>query len=58
MTNKEIYDLFCNRFNIKTIDYRPLAEDMFVKDREGITVFCDNDDILLYFPKIKGEQNE
>lgn len=50
-TNGEIFKEFCNKYpDIKVNDYRPLYLG-FVKDLEGITVFMDNGDTFLYFPK-------
>lgn len=49
MTNEEIYKKFCD-LNIPYNDYRPLYTEC-VNGRQGITVFLDNGDIILYFPK-------
>lgn len=50
-TNGEIFKEFCNKYpDIKVNDYRPLYLD-FVKNLEGITVWTDNGDTFLYFPK-------
>ena len=51
MTNRDIYKMFCNEYqNISVADYRPLAGNVFTENRQGITLFMENGDILLYFP--------
>lgn len=53
-TNGEIFKEFCNKYpDIKVNDYRPLYLG-FVDDLEGITVWTDNGDTFLYFPKKEG----
>lgn len=51
MTNRDILDIFESRYpDIKVDDYRPLWDE-FVKDKEGITIWLKNGDMLMYFPK-------
>lgn len=50
MTNEEILDDFRDKYKITVSDYRPLCTD-FVKDMEGITIWTDEGDLILYFPK-------
>ena len=51
MTNEEIYKEFC-KLGIKHSDYRPLSAEL-VMGKQGITVWLENGDIIIYFPKIK-----
>ena len=39
----------------KVDDIRPVCHDMFEKDKEGITIFLTNGDMLVYYPKKEGE---
>ena len=58
MTNKDIMSIFKSRYpELKVDDYRPLWTE-YVRDKKGITIWLDNGDILLYFPKIdmRGEE--
>lgn len=50
MTNKEILDDFRSKYKIPLADYRPLCIG-FVKDMEGITIWTEEGDVILYFPK-------
>lgn len=55
MTNGEIYDIFCKAYpDMHADDYRPLSK-IWVGDKQGIAIFMDNGDILLYFPEVKDE---
>lgn len=55
-TNGELFKDFCKKYpDIKVNDYRPLYLG-FVDNLEGITVFMDNGDIILYFPKKEAEK--
>lgn len=54
MTNYKVYRKFRETFIDSdhcpgAVDYRPLAS-AFVEDREGITIWLDNGDVILYFP--------
>ena len=56
MTNKEIYIIFMTRYpNMPIDDYRPLSNIHRPKG-QGITLWTDNGDMILYFPK-EGEQD-
>lgn len=50
MTNKEIMKLFCERYGIKIQDYRPLS-DMYTPSTPGITIWTEEGDTILFFPK-------
>lgn len=50
MTYKDIMLLFSQRYNIKIKDYRP-ASDMYVPNSAGVTVWTEEGDTLLFFPK-------
>lgn len=51
MTNGDLFSLFRERFpNLRPVDMRPLYRD-YVVGRKGITVWLDNGDIILWFPK-------
>jgi len=56
MTNGEIYKMFCE-YGIHPNDYRPLDVN-FVGDRQGITIFCENGDILFYFPNPERKETD
>ena len=50
MTNEEILDDFRSKYKIPLSDYRPLCTG-FVKGKEGITIWTEEGDVILYFPK-------
>ena len=50
MTNQEVLRDFKNKYEVEISDYRPLSKD-FVADMQGITIWTDKGDIILYFPK-------
>lgn len=50
MTNKEILDDFRSKYQITVSDYRPLCAE-FAENMEGITIWTDEGDVILYFPK-------
>ena len=53
MTNREIFEIFKEKYPQMNIsDYRPLSS-RFVKDMQGITIWTDEGDIIMFFP---GEQ--
>lgn len=56
MTNGEIYKMFCE-YGIHPNDYRPLDIN-FAEDRQGITIFCVNGDILFYFPNPERKETD
>lgn len=57
LTYKDIMKLFCQRYGIKVKDYRP-ASDMYVPNSAGITVWTEEGDTMLYFPKELAEENK
>ncbi len=51
MTNKEIYDVFRQRYpEVGVSDYRP-ADSAFVANLRGITIWTHRGDTILFFPK-------
>lgn len=57
MTNQDIYNIFRKRYSdMKVSDYRPLS-DLFIPKGQGITIWADNNDVILFFPK-EGENYE
>lgn len=53
MTNEEIKKLFEKNYpEVKINDYRPLDKD-FAEDRQGITIWTENGDVIFYYPKQK-----
>ena len=57
MTNKEILDKFINTYpSIQINDYRPICHQLFTEERQGITIWLKNGDIIEYYPK--GGENE
>lgn len=58
MTNKEILEIFEEKYpQVAISDYRPLSA-LFVEDRQGITIWTDKGDIIFFFPGTKGTKNE
>lgn len=58
MTNKEILEIFKEKYPEMNIsDYRPLSA-LFVEDMQGITIWTDKGDIIFFFPGTKGIKNE
>ena len=56
MTNRDIMSIFKGRYSeLKVDDYRPLCNE-FVKGKEGITIWLENGDILMYFPNTESEE--
>lgn len=52
-TNGEIITRFQNNYDVNASDYRPLGYGMHnirESNMVGITVYCENGDIILYFP--------
>lgn len=50
MTNEDIKDLFDKQYpQLKSVDYRPIS-NVFVEDKQGITIWLENGDIIFYFP--------
>ena len=50
MTDQEIYELFESKYpNFDVNDYRPLS-NFLTGNRQGITVFFTNGDIIVYYP--------
>ena len=55
MTNRDIMSIFKGRYpELKVDDYRPLWDE-FVKDKEGITIWLENGDTLMYFPNTENK---
>lgn len=51
MTNEEIMNQFAEKYpDMNFIDYRPLIMD-YVEGKEGIIIWLDNGDCIIYFPK-------
>ena len=51
MTNKEIFEIFKERYpEIKVNDYRQFCPD-FVNGKQTVTIWTDKGDIILFFPK-------
>lgn len=57
LTYRDIMNLFNQRYGIKIKDYRPAA-DMYVPDSAGITVWTEEGDTIVYFPKEAVEENK
>ena len=57
MTYGDILKDFRKKYDINVNDYRP-ADMHFVEGKCGITIWTDNGDVLLYFPKeVKNGEN-
>ena len=58
MTNGEIKEIFEENYpQMKAIDYRPLSS-IFVKDMQGITIWTDKGDTIMFFPGQKSNVRE
>lgn len=56
LTNSDILKLFKEKYpDIKVSDYRQLNW-LYVDSKIGITIWTDNGDMILYFPKISNEK--
>lgn len=56
MTNEEIYELFESKYpNFDVNDYRPLS-NILTENRQGITVFLINGDVIVYYPLPKSHE--
>lgn len=52
MTHEEILNRFKHEFPLAKIDdYRPICHELFTDDKQGITIWLDNGDIIEYYPK-------
>ena len=57
MSNQDLFNEFVKNYpDMKVNDYRPLWMDA-VKGKPGITIWLDNGDVILYFPKEKEERD-
>ena len=55
----EILDRFTDAFPFAEIDdYRPICHELFTDGKAGITIFLKNGDVIEYFPKCGGDENE
>lgn len=51
LTNGDLMDIFRERFpELHPIDFRPPSGE-YAKDKKGLTIWLDNGDIILWFPK-------
>ena len=51
MTHEEILNRFKHEFPlVKIDDYRPICHELFTDDKQGITIWLDNGDIIEYYP--------
>ena len=58
MTNKEIIEIFRAKYpETKIYDYRPLLAS-FVAHMQGITIWTDKGDIIMFFPGNQGGKHE
>jgi hypothetical protein len=52
MTHEEILNRFEDKFPLAKIDdYRPICHELFTDDKQGITIWLKNGDIIEYYPK-------
>ena len=52
MTHEEILNKFEDEFPLAKIDdYRPICHALFTDDKQGITIWLKNGDIIEYYPK-------
>lgn len=57
MTYEEILSKFKDEFPLVKIDnYRPICHELFTDDKQGITIWLDNGDIIEYY--LKGDDSE
>ena len=50
MTNHEILEIFRDRKVIEVKDYRPLDADLLPKNKQGIIIWTEQGDTLVFFP--------
>ncbi len=56
MTYGDLYKQFCKEFpKAKATDYRPYVEGLLPTRRQGIIVWLENGDVLVYIPKPEKE---
>ncbi len=57
MTFQECLHKFHESFpNIEVWDYRPICHELFEKDKEGMTIWLKNGDMVVYYPKQEENQ--
>lgn len=52
MTNREIMEIFKERYGLEVDDIRPLASNYL--DGVGIVIYLKNGDKIAYFPDMRG----
>ena len=59
MTYDELLDKFSDTFPFAKIDdYRPVCPEMFQVGKVGITIWLENGDMVVYYPKEESEDKE
>ena len=59
MTFDEVLDKFNDSFPLAEIDdYRPICHELFEAGKEGITIWLKNGDMVVYYPKQEGRDEE
>lgn len=55
----DLYKRFAKDYpKAKAIDYRPFVEGYLPNHRQGIIVWLENGDVLVYMPKVAEEKEE
>jgi hypothetical protein len=58
MTYNDLIDKFDDTFPFAKInDYRPICHELFEQGKVGITIWLENGDMVVYYPKIESEEN-
>ena len=58
MTYDELLDKFSDTFPFAKInDYRPVCPELFQVGKVGITIWLENGDMIVYYPKAESEDN-
>ena len=56
MTFQECLNRFHDAFpNAEVDDYRPVCYEMFQENKEGMTIWLKNGDMVVYYPKQEAE---
>lgn len=58
MTYSDLLDIFKNTYPfMKVTNYRPVCRELFEAGKVGITIWLENGDMIVYYPKQEeGEQ--
>lgn len=59
MTWEDLYKRFAKDYpKAKAVDYRPFVEGYLPTRRQGIIIWLENGDVLVYMPKVAEKKEE